>query len=196
MTTSSPVVPIRPRRWSASTAAALVLVLGGCGDNAIEGNEGGLSSTPTPTTPDPTTPSFTEETTSDPPITEPTEPASPAAELLGQWSSTDPGDATFAYRFDSDGTYAWVGVITQPRTRGAFMFTVQASGRYTVDGGWLYLEPDVASRTREDPDDPQGDYTDQPYELEPSRMRWQVTGAGALLLNAGNGVQHYQREPS
>lgn len=201
MTTASRPTSTRPRRWSASAAAALALVLGGCSDDAPDVDETGPSSTPAPTTGDATapassSPSPTEKTTSDPPITEPSASVDPAAELIGAWSSTDPGDATFAYRFDDDGTYAWVGVLTQPRTNGTFTITIQASGRYAVDGGRIHLEPEVASRTREDPDDPQGDFTDQPYELEPSSMRWQITRSGALLLNAGNGVQHYQREHS
>ena len=64
-----------PRRGSAGVVAALVLVLAGCGANAIDDADTGSSSpapsTSSPTTPDSTTSSPSDEASSDPPTTEP-----------------------------------------------------------------------------------------------------------------------------
>jgi len=154
----------------ARTAASLALLVGFIWMTTACASGGDETPTPTPT------------------------PKLAATRLVGAWSSTDAGDATFAYRFDSDGTYAWVGVVTQPRSAGVFTLTIEADGGYSVDGDQLLLKPSQATRTRDDPEDPKGNYVDQPFEMESSSLEWAVLEPDRLTLSDENGVQHYQRE--
>jgi hypothetical protein len=151
---------------------------------------------PTSTTPTSTPPSDDPEPEPEPePETEPgTEPATAEELLIGEWSTTDGGDAIFAYRFAKDGTYAWVGVISQQRESGVFQVTVSATGRYTVDGDRLLLEALEATRSREDPDDPEGDYVDQPFAVAPRQYVWEMVSDDAMTLTDETGTQNLVRE--
>jgi hypothetical protein len=186
----------RARAWSrvAGATACLLIVASACGGTPATPEVGSATSAASPVDSESTT-SDVSPSESPSGTTHSAATPTPAAELLiGAWSSTNPGDATFAYRFDQDGTYVWIGVITQPRAAGHFQLTVTATGRFTLEGNTILLEPIEATRTRNDPDDPQGDYVDQPYSLEPARFRWAVEADDALTLTDANGTQHLTRE--
>jgi hypothetical protein len=185
----------RTGAWTrAACAVSLLVLLVACGSDP-ESNPESKPDPPATSATGASTPSVDpqptprEVTPTPPPDTEDGEVA-----IVGTWSSTDPGDATFAYRFEPDGTYAWVGVITQPRASGTFHFQVQAKGRFAVRANRLFLTPSRSSRTRNDPDDPSGDYKNQPYDLAPSTYRFTVEGSEGMTLSNDSGTQHYVRE--
>src|SRR3954453_20734528 len=43
------------------------------------------------------------------------EPSASADRLVGMWGTDDPGACEIVYRFDGDGTYAYVGILLQAR---------------------------------------------------------------------------------
>jgi hypothetical protein len=100
------------------------------------------------------------------------------------WDHVDPAGATeFVYRFYADSRYAWVGVIVQPRSSGTFKLTVEAAGTFEMNGNRLSLHPVQAARTREDPDDPGGDYADRPFTMHASTVGWYVGEDGKLTID-------------
>jgi hypothetical protein len=192
----------RARLSACVLAVAAVFSGTACGNDSSE-SASDLSSTtfvdspsPSPTSKAVTSTTAVPPSTSVPPTTlTPDPPADVADALIGTWASTDPGAAEFVYRFDPDSTYAWVGVIVQQRASGVFRYTVQAEGQYEVSQHSIRLQPLRASKSREDPDDPAGDYTDIPTHLDPSMLTWSIDAAGILqLTDAKFGTMSFTRQ--
>ncbi|CAM5366747.1 hypothetical protein SALBM135S_08512 [Streptomyces alboniger] len=109
--------------------------------------------------------------------------------LVGVWESRpDGGTGTIAYRFTADGRYKYVGMLLYPNTDGDdIQITFVAEGTARVEGDQLFLAPTTATKSRQDPGDPAGDYTDQPAERTPERHGWSVSG-DVLTLTDGEGT--------
>jgi len=169
--------------WSAhlrrTTVAAVLLALVGCGQNgtsppggAATGNgvAGGSTSSGSPA------------------------PSASTDTLIGLWGTDDPGTGEILYRFDSDGTYAYVGILLQARPTGTFRFQQQASGQFTVEGDQLHLQPTEGLETRADPDDPAGDY-ERPIRLVSQSYTWRLDEAGLTLTQADGIALHLVPNP-
>ncbi|MGI5359089.1 hypothetical protein ACQI4E_27765 [Streptomyces sp. CA-252508] len=109
--------------------------------------------------------------------------------LVGAWESDAEGDdATLAYRFLPDGRYRFIGLMSYPGPSGIVEFSHLADGTASVDGDVLLLQPSRVLRTRQDPSDPAGNYTDQPGEPTPETRAWTVNG-DTLTLTDDTGQQ-------
>jgi hypothetical protein len=112
--------------------------------------------------------------------------------LVGIWESDSEGDdATRVYQFMPDGRYQFVGLLSYPGPAGTVEFTYHAEGTARVDGDMLLLQPTKVTRTRQDPGDPTGNYTDQPTQASPESRTWSVAG-NTLALTGADGQQTYQ----
>ena len=128
-------------------------------------------------------------------------PASPAttaaalpAALVGAWSSSW-GDATIAYPFVDDGRYRSAEILSQPRPRGVFEFTVVSDGQARVDGDFLILQPATVTSTRKDPESPEEDYTDRPMPLTERVYGWRVDGSVLRLRDTEGRELKLDRQP-
>ncbi len=116
------------------------------------------------------------------------------AKIIGAWETAS-GDATFAYRFLSDGRYRFAALLTQPVPEGVFELTRVESGTATVEADMLILHPTMATTTRRHPENPDGDYTDRPEPLTPKRHSWRVDrGVLVLVDDTGLGLT-FDRQP-
>jgi hypothetical protein len=116
------------------------------------------------------------------------------AELVGAWSSS--GDAIeIAYRFVADGRYRSAEILSQPRPRGVFEFTVVSEGRARVDGDFLILQPTTVTSTRRDPQSPEEDYTDRPMPLTERVYGWRVDGSVLRLRDDEGRAFALDRQP-
>ncbi|MCX4820926.1 hypothetical protein OG883_13605 [Streptomyces sp. NBC_01142] len=116
--------------------------------------------------------------------------------LAGAWESDSEGDdATLAYRFMPDGRYRFIGLMSYAGPAGTVEITHLADGTARVDGNVLLLEPTSVTRTRQDPGDPAGNYTDQPGELTPEARVWEVAG-DTLALTGDDGLRLTFQRPS
>jgi hypothetical protein len=173
----------------------LVLLLAACGgqsdDRSAASNGASTTSPATPTDPVPTDPTTTEA-----PSTSTVTASGLPAGLVGAWSSSE-GDATLAYRFSADGSYRHAGLLTQQRATGTFEFSVFETGKATVRGSRMTLQPDSGTTTRKDPDDPSGDY-ERPISKEPRRFTWRLDTSGGrdvLYMSDAQGIEvSYDRE--
>ncbi|WP_406482601.1 hypothetical protein [Streptomyces sp. NBC_01615] len=93
-----------------------------------------------------------------------------------------------AYRFLPDGRYRFIGLLSYPGPSGTVQFSNLADGNASVDGNVLLLQPTSVTRTRQDPGDPAGNYTDQPDELTPETRVWEVQG-DTLALTGDDGLR-------
>ena len=116
------------------------------------------------------------------------------AELHGQWSSLDQGDAQTSYRFVSDGTYDEVSVLVQDRPNGLFQFTVQITGVATVSGDQLTLTPVSGTQQLTDPGDPNGNFDKPLTDLRPRVFSWSLAG-DRLVLTGEFGTVPFARPP-
>ncbi|MEU6553311.1 hypothetical protein ABZ915_23970 [Streptomyces sp. NPDC046915] len=99
-----------------------------------------------------------------------------------------------AYRFLPDGRYRFMGLLSYSGPSGVVQFSQLADGTASVDGNVLYLRPTSVTRTRQDPGDPAGDYTDQPGDPTPETRAWEVQG-DTLTLTGDDGLSvTYQRQ--
>jgi hypothetical protein len=171
----------------------LILLLVGCGGQD-DGPSAASTVAPTMSQPTPTDPTDTDPTTTEPAPTSATTASALPEGMVGTWSSSE-GDATLAYRFSADGTYRHAGVLTQPRATGTFEFSISETGRATVRGSQLTLQPRSGTTRRKDPDDPSGDY-ERPISKEPRRFSWRLDSSGDVLyLRDAQGVEvSYDRE--
>lgn len=110
----------------------------------------------------------------------------PARDLVGLWG-TSVEDVEFLYRFDPDGTYAYVAVLSQLRPGGTFQLSVEESGRVRIDGDRIVLTLESAVERRRDPDDPAGNY-DEDLTVQPRTLRWNIEGS-TLTLTASDGEE-------
>jgi len=115
------------------------------------------------------------------------EPSASADRLVGMWGTDDPGAGEIVYRFDGDGTYAYVGILLQARPTGTFRFQQQASGAYSVEGDQLHLQPTDGRMIRHDPDDPLGDY-ERPISLTAESYTWTLDQRGLTLVGTDSSV--------
>ncbi|EPD59762.1 hypothetical protein [Streptomyces sp. HGB0020] len=142
------------------------------------------------------------ETTTPPVLPEPEDDASEAAALpeplVGVWESKpDGGSATIAYRFTADGRYRYTGLLFYPNTDGNdVQITFIAQGTARVDGDILVTTPTEATRSRIDPADPAGNYTDQPSDLTPERHTWEVADDELVLADETGTETVYVRRSS
>lgn len=172
---------------------ALVIALAGCADIGVDPGPAPASRT---TADLPSTPSTTREESV--PVTEEQQTTEVFAQvpdgLVGVWISSG-GDATISYAFESDGSYAHAGILTQPRSGGAaFKFVREEEGQATVQGTRISLRPTRALLTREDPDDPGGNYTNRPGALAEKQFTWQVRQDELLLSGSDGNVFRMRRE--
>ncbi|AZM57290.1 hypothetical protein DMA15_35945 [Streptomyces sp. WAC 01529] len=118
------------------------------------------------------------------------------ATLVGVWESRpDGGSGTIAYRFTADGRYKYVGLLFYPNTDGDdVQITFVAQGTARVEGDRLFLNPTTATKSRQDPGDPAGDYTDQPAERSPERHGWSVSGDVLTLTDVKGAQIAYDRQ--
>jgi hypothetical protein len=161
----------------------LVVVLVAVLSLACTSGSGGSSATPTPT-PSAATVEPAPATSDD---------ALPA-ELVGAWSSSG-GAAEIAYRFLVDGRYRSAEILSQPRPRGVFEFTVVSEGRARVDGDFLILQPTTVTSTRRDPQSPEEGYKDRPMPLTERVYGWRVDGSVLRLRDAEGRAFALDRQP-
>lgn len=116
--------------------------------------------------------------------------------LVGAWESReDGGAATIAYQFTADGRYKYAGLLFYPNTNGDDVeISFVAEGTARVEGEQLVLTPTTATKSRKDPADPSGDYTDQPAELTSERYRWEVGNNVLTLTDKENTQVGYERQ--
>ena len=123
-----------------------------------------------------------------PPLVVPQRPADPA-ELVGTWTATQPG-YRLRYVFGRDGTYRYLSVMRQKKLHGTSSFEIASRGTVKVRRNTLVLRPRSGTKTRRDPDDPQGDYS-RTLEKVPQRYGWSVRGTGKnakLTLTLGGAL--------
>lgn len=164
--------------WYGTRTGLLVVLIAVLSVACTSGN-GGSSATPSATTVQPA------PATSDDVL---------PAQLVGVWSSS--GDATeIAYRFVADGRYHSAEILSQPRPRGVFEFTVVSEGRARVDGDFLILQPTTVTSTRRDPQSPQEDYNDRPMPLTERVYGWRVDGSVLRLRDTEGRAFALDRQP-
>lgn len=109
--------------------------------------------------------------------------------LVGAWRSDSKGsDAGITYRFRADGGYSYVGVLAYDSPDGVVQITFTSEGTARTEGAQLILEPTMATKSREDPSDPEGDYAGMPAARTPQRHTWEVTG-DVLALTDKEGLR-------
>jgi hypothetical protein len=104
------------------------------------------------------------------------------SELVGKWSSSGP-TTEIAFNFLPDGRFRSAELVSQPGPRGLFEFSLIQDGRVEVDGDRLRIRPTTSVKSRTDPMDPAGDYTNQPAETQERLYRWRVTGSRLALTD-------------
>lgn len=90
------------------------------------------------------------------------------------------------FRFSADGTYKSREAMEYEASGGRFVFHRDQDGTYVATGDQLELNPARSTRTRKAPDDPAGDYTDQPEALKRRVFTFRA-GRAALHLHESGG---------
>lgn len=103
------------------------------------------------------------------------------------WTSSTP-TTEIAFRFLPDGRFRSVEILSYEMPRGVFEFRRVQDGTATVDGNRLELRPVRSTRSRTNPEDPAGDYSDRPEPLKVRAYRWQVDGQ-SLRLASADGIE-------
>lgn len=104
------------------------------------------------------------------------------SELVGKWSSSGP-NTEIAFNFVADGRFRSAELVSQPGPRGLFEFSLIQDGRVEVDGDRLRIRPTTSVKSRTDPMDPAGDYTNQPAQPQERLYRWRVLGSRLALTD-------------
>ncbi|MFG1997564.1 hypothetical protein ACGFNU_00260 [Spirillospora sp. NPDC048911] len=179
----------------ATTLLLVGLAYAGCGDGGDTPAPPSSSSVPvttpptSPVPPDPSPPSTSPATES--PSTPGTSGSLPAG-MVGTWESSE-GNATIVYRFSSDGGYANVSILTQPRKGGLFEFRIQVRGTAEVDGDQLTLRPVAGTHTLKDPDDPSRSYT-RAARKEIENYTWSLSGSVLTMTGSDGNTITYDRQ--
>jgi hypothetical protein len=107
--------------------------------------------------------------------------------ILGTWSSST-ATTEIAYRFLPDGTYRSVEILSYDQPAGLFQFQRVQDGTARIEGEQLHLMPSRSVRSRANPADPGGDYTDQPEQPQLRTLTWHLDGS-TLRLRDADGIE-------
>lgn len=108
-------------------------------------------------------------------------------ELQGDWMSEDGRGTVLTYKFNSDGTYLFVGTSRITRPTGWMEFESQHVGEYEVSGRDLRLTPFRATISQRDTDFPQQAFADRPQGVRNSVFTFQLTAPDVLALTTAKG---------
>ncbi|MBV1940560.1 hypothetical protein KUF83_28915 [Streptomyces sp. BV286] len=117
--------------------------------------------------------------------------------LVGVWESArQNSNTTLAYRFATDGTYKYAGLLSYCMGPGRlYELTQIVQGTVQVEGDRITLRPTTDTVTRKNPENPQEDYENRPGPRTVQSFNWQA-GDRTLTLTDPDGLQFVFRQVS